>query len=93
MSKKSAEMKDVNLQLPEVDWLEKESNPDKFFKDLRYALSEFGFMVLTNAPGLSDEFQQQAFKEVRGFFDSSISLTRFSWIIGAVFGPKDTISP
>ena len=54
--------KEVNLQLPEVNWLEKESNPEKFFKDLRYALSEFGFMVLTNAPGLSDEFQQQAFK-------------------------------
>ena len=67
---KSAVMKNPNLQLPEVDWLEKESNPDKFFKDLRYALSEFGFMVLTNAPGLSDEFQQRAFKEVRGFFDS-----------------------
>ena len=43
---KSAKKKDVNLQLPEVDWLEKESNPEKFFKDLRYALSEFGFMVL-----------------------------------------------
>ena len=39
--------KEVNLQLPEVNWLEKESNPEKFFKDLRYALSEFGFMVLT----------------------------------------------
>ena len=59
---KPAVMKDPNLQLPEVDWLEKESNPDKFFKDLRYALSEYGFMVLINAPGLSDEFQQRAFK-------------------------------
>ena len=30
---KSAVMKDPNLQLPEVDWLEKESNQDKFFKN------------------------------------------------------------
>ena len=44
---KSAVMKDPNLQLPEVDWLEKESNPDKFFKDLRYALSEYGFMAVS----------------------------------------------
>ena len=72
---KSAVMKNPNLQLPEVDWLEKESNPDKFFKDLRYALSEYGFMVLTNAPGLSDEFQQRAFKEVRGFFDSPAAVS------------------
>ena len=77
---KSAVMKDANLQLPEVDWLEKESNPDKFFKDLRYALSEFGFMVLTNAPDLSDEFQQRAFKEVRGFFDSPVELKKTSYI-------------
>ena len=43
-----------NLELPKVDWLDKETNPQKFFKDLSYALSEFGFMVLTNAPGFSD---------------------------------------
>ena len=42
---------DAHLELPKVDWLDKEVNPQKFFKDLSYALSEFGFMVLTNAPG------------------------------------------
>ena len=47
-----------NLELPKVDWLDKEANPEKFFEDLSYALSEFGFMVLTNAPGFSDNFQQ-----------------------------------
>ena len=72
--------KEASLQLPEVDWLEKESDPKKFFKDLKYALSEFGFMVLTNAPGLSDEFQQQVFKEVRGFFDSPVELKKTSYI-------------
>ena len=59
---------DVHLELPKVDWLDKEANPQKFFEDISYALSEFGFMVLTNAPGFSDEFQQSAFKEARGRF-------------------------
>ena len=27
--------KEASLQLPEVDWLEKESDPKKFFKDLK----------------------------------------------------------
>ena len=56
---------DRKLALPTVDWLERESNPDKFFADLSFALSEFGFMVLTNAPGLDDEFSLYAFREVR----------------------------
>ena len=49
------ENKESILELPKVDWLDRESNPNRFFKDLSYALSEYGFMVLTNAPGLSDE--------------------------------------
>ena len=68
------------IELPEVDWLDKEANPDKFFKDLSYALSEFGFMVLVNAPGFSDTFQQKAFREVRGFFDSSMDLKKTAHI-------------
>ena len=71
---------DAHLELPKVDWLDKEANPQKFFKDLSYALSEFGFMVLTNAPGFSDEFQQGAFKEVRGFFESSRELKKTAYI-------------
>jgi isopenicillin N synthase-like dioxygenase len=69
-----------NLELPKVDWLDKEANPEKFFEDLSYALSEFGFMVLTNAPGFSDDFQQGAFKEVRGFFESSRELKKTAYI-------------
>ena len=57
-----------SLELPEVNWLDRDSNPKKFFQDLSYALSEFGFMVLTNAPGFSDDFQKSAFHEVRTFF-------------------------
>ena len=49
-------------QLPTVDWLEQASNRKKFLADLKYALSEFGFMVLTNAPGLDNEFQQHALR-------------------------------
>ena len=74
------EKKPSALELPEVDWLDRVSNPTKFFKDLSYALSEFGFMVLTNAPGLSDEFQQHAFSEVRGFFDSPVELKKTAYL-------------
>ena len=69
-----------SLELPKVNWSDKDSNPNKFFKDLSYALSEFGFMVLTNAPGLSDDFQQNAFKEVRSFFDSPKELKKTAYI-------------
>ena len=69
-----------SLEIPEVNWLDRDSNPSKFFKDLSYALSEFGFMVLTNAPGLSDDFQQNAFKEVRSFFDSPKELKKTAYI-------------
>ena len=69
-----------SLELPEVNWLDRDSDPSKFFKDLSYALSEFGFMVLTNAPGLSDDFQQNAFKEVRSFFDSPKELKKTAYI-------------
>ena len=74
--KENIDSKAASLELPKVDWLDRESNPEKFFKDLSYALSEFGFMVLTNAPGLSDEFQKRAFREVRGFFDSPMELKK-----------------
>ena len=73
-------IKSSSLELPKVNWLDKELNPKKFYADLTYALSEFGFMVLTNAPGLSDEFQQIAFKEVREFFDSSKELKKTAYI-------------
>ena len=78
--KENIDSKAASLELPEVDWLDRESNPEKFFKDLSYALSEFGFMVLTNAPGLSDEFQKRAFREVRGFFDSPMELKKTAHI-------------
>ena len=68
------------LELPKVDWLDRESNPEQFFKDLSYALSEYGFMVLANAPGLSDDFQQHAFREVRAFFDSPMDLKKTAHI-------------
>jgi isopenicillin N synthase-like dioxygenase len=43
---------------------------DEFLRQLNKALSEVGFLVLENAPGLEDTFQQRAFSEVRRFFDS-----------------------
>ena len=49
-------------EIPTVDWLDLDHNREKFMRDLRYALSECGFLVLANAPGLDDDFQQRACK-------------------------------
>ena len=57
-------------EIPVVDWHDLESDREKFLVDLRYALSDYGFLILANAPGLDDAFQKRAFKEVRAFFDS-----------------------
>ena len=67
-------------EIPIVDWLDLETDREKFLADLRYALSECGFLVLTNAPGLEDEFQQRAFKEVRSFFDAPMDLKKTAHI-------------
>ena len=57
-------------EIPTVDWHDLENDREKFLRELRYALAECGFLILTNAPGLDDKFQQQAFKEARNFFDA-----------------------
>jgi isopenicillin N synthase-like dioxygenase len=63
-------------KIPTVDWLDLESDRDRFLGDLRYALAECGFLILTNAPGLDDQFQQRAFSEVRGFFDAPLEVKK-----------------
>jgi isopenicillin N synthase-like dioxygenase len=67
-------------EIPTVNWRDLAGNRDKFLEDLRYALSECGFLVLVNAPGLDDAFQQRAFKEVRGFFDAPMDLKKTAHI-------------
>ena len=67
-------------EIPSVDWLDLEHDRSKFLEDLRYALEECGFLILTNAPGLDDVFQQRAFCEVRGFFDSPMDFKKMSSI-------------
>ncbi len=67
-------------EIPTVDWLDLENDRDKFMADLRFALAECGFLVLTNAPGLDDEFQRRAFREVRGFFDAPRELKKTAHI-------------
>ena len=67
-------------EIPTVDWLDLAQNRDKFMADLRYALSECGFLVLANAPGLDDEFQQRAFREVRSFFDAPMDIKKTAHI-------------
>lgn len=70
----------VMQEIPTVDWLDLASNRQKFMDDLKYALSECGFLVLTNAPGLADDFQQRAFREVRGFFDAPMDVKKTAHI-------------
>lgn len=67
-------------QIPVVDWLDLENDREKFMSDLRYALSECGFLVLANAPGLDDDFQQRAFREVRGFFSAPMDVKKSAHI-------------
>lgn len=67
-------------EIPCVDWFDLETNRDKFMHDLRFALSECGFLVLLNAPGLDDGFQQRAFREVRGFFDAPMEIKKTAHI-------------
>ena len=62
--------------IPIVNWLDLENDRDKFLADLRYAFADCGFLILTNAPGFEDEFQQRAFKEVRGFFDAPLEVKK-----------------
>jgi isopenicillin N synthase-like dioxygenase len=77
-----SEQVDSNIltEIPVVDWLDLERDRDKFMADLRFALSECGFLVLANAPGLSDEFQQRAFKAVRGFFEAPMDVKKTAHI-------------
>ena len=67
-------------EIPVVDWLDVERDREKFLADLRHALSDCGFLVLANAPGLDDAFQQRAFREVRAFFDSPRELKKTAHI-------------
>ena len=67
-------------ELPTVDWHDLQHNRQKFLNDLRVALSDCGFLVLTNAPGLDDQFQQRAFREVRGFFDAPMDVKKTAHI-------------
>ena len=67
-------------EIPTVDWADLENNRQKFMDDLKYALSECGFLVLTDAPGLDDNFQQRAFREVRGFFDAPMDIKKTAHI-------------
>jgi isopenicillin N synthase-like dioxygenase len=67
--------------LPVVDYLDVARNKPKFLKDLRRALADIGFLVLANAPGLDDEFQQRMFKEARAFFDSPYEVKKEAGIV------------
>ena len=76
---------DAMKEIPTVNWLDLENNRDKFLQDLRYALAECGFLILTNAPDLDDEFQQRAFHEVRGFFNAPMPVKKTAHIANSPY--------
>ena len=41
----------------------------KFFKDMEFALCQVGFMVLSDVPGLAEDFQEKCFRLSHAFFD------------------------
>jgi len=57
--------------LPIVDWADVKRNRPKFLRELHHALTNIGFLVLKNAPGLDDKVQRRLFKSARHFFESS----------------------
>ena len=72
-------------EIPTVNWLDLKNDRKKFLADLRYALSDCGFLILTNAPGLDDNFQQRAFREVRGFFDAPTDIKKTAHIANSPY--------
>jgi len=76
---------DALKEIPTVNWLDLKDDRAKFLADLRYALAECGFLILTNAPGLNDEFQKLAFREVRGFFDRPVEEKKKASINGSPY--------
>lgn len=56
--------------LPLLNWEDVTRDRAKFIKELRLAMENIGFLVLTNVPGFEDEVQQRLFREVHGFFDA-----------------------
>lgn len=83
MSQNSQALETESNELPEipvVDWNDLETNREKLLDDIRFALSDCGFMVLVNVPGFEDEFQQRAFREVRGFFDAPMEIKKSAYI-------------
>ena len=48
-----------------ADWADVERNRPKFLRELHHALTNIGFLVLKNAPGLDDKVQRRLFKSAR----------------------------
>ena len=46
-------------EIPTVDWLDQAKNRNKFLQDLRYALTEYGFLVPLMHPVLMTSFSSE----------------------------------
>jgi isopenicillin N synthase-like dioxygenase len=56
--------------IPIVNYADLRTDRNKFVRDLDHALSEIGFMVVTNVEGLEDSFQQELFAQAHRLFDA-----------------------
>ncbi|KAJ7186458.1 acetyl-CoA synthetase-like protein [Mycena filopes] len=55
-------------EVPVIDFSLAESDPDKYYAQLRYALEEVGFLVFSNVPGFEEEFQNDIFALSKDLF-------------------------
>ena len=65
--KESQATNSILKEIPTVDWVDLDRDRSKFMDDLRYALSECGFLVLTNARAWKMIFNSKRLKRYEGF--------------------------
>jgi len=55
--------------IPVIDFSLRESEPPKYFEQLRSALEDVGFGIFINVPGFEQSFQGEAFSLAAKFYD------------------------
>lgn len=55
--------------VPVIDFSLRESEPHKYFDQLRSALEDVGFGIFTNVPGFEQSFQDEVFSLAAKFYD------------------------
>ncbi|KAJ7210106.1 acetyl-CoA synthetase-like protein [Mycena pura] len=58
-------------EVPVIDFTLAQSDPAKYYAQLRFALEDVGFLVFSNVPGFEDEFQSDLFAQAKNLFGRS----------------------